>query len=298
MPIFALLVAMIWSPSIMAYTDNLKELEAQCKNGIGKSCGELGFRIDVGNHRYSFHQKGCDLNYIPSCSQVAARVDGAPVDPNLTLKYLEKRCSENDEICGDYANALRDLDQIKKSLDVERKFYLKYQSGVFPFHLYLSGEKKEAFYLILKKCQADTSTCDFYLRYTPDHPQLDQIISIVSTSCKESLGKSSGANSCMILGSYYYKYNNLALALEAFTKDCHAGKNPISCYATIAASPAPKEQVKAAIELCSIEERIRPVSQPTLTQEKCRTMKQKKIISAEIVLYAKTLLADFVKQQQ
>lgn len=170
---------------------------------------------------YDYSLMGCKLNEPYCCSSLYYEAQGiGPKEMAATKDLLIKKCKENDAFCGDVAQVYYEEKNFEKGLEIDRRYFMNYSKGTYPFMAYQHGHKKEGFAATLTQCQQDKDRCIFFVRYMPDHPQYSVLLRNAEDDCKLSAGSQGGATNCAILGAYYYKNYNHKKSLEIWDSEC------------------------------------------------------------------------------
>lgn len=241
---------------------------------------------------------GCDFDDSESCSQLYFLSISSPNKKQSDLAdYLLKKCAKNAKFCNMVAQMYEDQKDHKKALFFAKKFYLSEHSGVYPYWEYLYGNKTEAFKVSLQACES-REDCIFYVRYMPDHPQLQRLLELSEKSCFDGLrNQASGATDCAILGSYFYKKQNISRAQSLWAADCQAS-NPSACLLLLASHPSPELTAEAFESFCQPRDAWE-IHEKTLHDDYCSDENKKSSrLPAAINDYAQQTLQSYLTEQK
>ena len=295
---YILLVIVLLRVIAFAKTEN-PDLRDCLTGTSADACGLVAGQLKAqGKYEDSMraHERACELNLDETnCSQsywVAQKI--GKKSAGRILELMKKRCESHARIC----KTLAYIYEEQKNFPEVAKLAQKYKYG---YLLYLYGDKKEAYPLILQECKNQDTQCAFFLRYIPDHPQYDQILKIAESSCKNASYVEVGASTCAIIGMVHYKRRNFQSAYDFWSYDCK--KNAMSCLLIVGTEKPSKIQfVEALNNFCDSELNSDFHIEELYAMAKNYCEKKDNIVvlmtaPPEIKSYADRLIKEFLKEQ-
>lgn len=294
-----LLLFLISCTSLITHADELLEKAREAclsKNDV------VACRVVIDKNRFlknykiclEISEKMCSID-TKSCSEMY-RIAGE-IDEKTQNKIFEKMsesCNKDAAYCQALADIYEDRRDIQNALKFGRKYYEKYKKGSYPWLSYKHGtDKKVAFEDALEKCRADNFSCGFTIRYMPDHPQYQELLTYAEKDCKKKNQDSTGATTCAILGSYYLKKGDPTKAYELWWHDCPT--NQLSCLLIIGSKKYSRDDnISAFKKFCNPNQNAFEGTLVGLRTDFCNDFKS---VPDAVVESGQKTLAGFLEQQ-
>lgn len=290
-----ILVVHLYSWKIFAF-QNQHHLKCSSANPIrcANIAGEWRAQ-DKYQMSFKYDKIGCKAGYQGSCDQLYydAKAIGRKEIRQAT-EILTAQCSLNQEVCGVLARLYYEENEREKALSLDKKYFERFGKGIYPLEIYKDGKKAEAFALSLKSCEKEIEHCIFWVRYLPDHPQIGVLLARAELAAQKENGKTSGATTAAILGSYYYKRKSFDKAYSIWSAECEH-HSATSCLLILGGDyPSPIKQ-NAYNNYCVGAGSIGEVNVEKLRSRACKEIR--KDIPKEVLKSGARTLGSFLGEQ-
>lgn len=275
-------------PAAVGYTKefspkNYKPEDCLQKSNL-ESCLKLStIKKNENNFKDAFPlaRKACELNS-ENCSGLYTMANVLGVDAVTNLKkFLEEQCVKSAEACNELALIYESQKDYTTAIDFARKYYLKYQKGNFTKFSYLYGDKNEAFAASLNECTKNNADCVQYIRFMPDHPQLNKVIALAEQDCV----KAPAGPSCLDTGLHYNKKAKYVKAYELWGPSCKSNVVEACIYIMGSRGIDPDQQLTAYKHFCTIGSQM-PMTFLNVKKMNCQNPAAAKDIPNQLKAYS------------
>jgi tetratricopeptide (TPR) repeat protein len=295
-----LFVAVLFCMPVLA---DIPALEKECfESKKSSACNILGGQYRAaGNFDKAFDavKKSCDLMDEFGCSQMQSdSLRFSKNIQNIVVETLAGKCEQKEILCGALAHYYENKKDYKNAIQYSKRAFQVSKTGNYPYLEYKYGNRKTAYKISSERCEADQSSCDFYIRYMPTHPNFKKLVAHAKDHCLNHEKDNFGATTCSVLGAYFESRKRHDESVEVWSKGCER-VDKTSCALLIASQNAKaKEKENAFRSLC--EGKSLAISQvdAEISEKYCKNQRNYQAIPEGLLKIAQTLLKSFVDEQK